>query len=124
MPRFSEETIREVRFRNNIEDVISQYVQLKRAGSNSVGLCPFHSEKSLSFTVFSKSDSFYCFGCGAGGDVISFIRRAEALDYPDAIEFLAKRAGITIVHDEADRERAKRRERILQMNKEDLPSSI
>ena len=118
MPRFSEETIREVRFRNNIEDVISQYVQLKRAGSNSVGLCPFHSEKSPSFTVFSKSDSFYCFGCGAGGDVISFIRRAEALDYPDAIEFLAKRAGITIVHDEADRERAKRRERILQMNKE------
>ena len=118
MPRFSDETIREVRFRNNIEDVISQYVQLKRAGSNMVGLCPFHSEKSPSFTVFSKSDSFYCFGCGAGGDVISFIRRAEALDYPEAIEFLAKRAGITIIHDEADKERAKRRERILAMNKE------
>ncbi len=118
MPRFSDETIREVRFRNNIEDVISQYVQLKRAGSNLVGLCPFHSEKSPSFTVFSKSDSFYCFGCGAGGDVISFIRRAEALDYPEAIEFLAKRAGVTVVHDEADKERAKRRERILAMNKE------
>lgn len=118
MPRFSEETIREVRFRNNIEDVISQYVQLKRAGSNLVGLCPFHSEKSPSFTVFSKSDSFYCFGCGAGGDVISFIRRAEALDYPEAIEFLAKRAGVTIVQDESDKERSKRRERILAMNKE------
>ena len=118
MPRFSEETIREVRFRNNIEDVISQYVQLKRAGSNSVGLCPFHSEKSPSFTVFSKSDSFYCFGCGAGGDVISFIRRAEALEYPEAIEFLAKRAGITIAYDEEDKERARQRERILAMNKE------
>ncbi len=118
MPRFSEETIREVRFRNPIEDVISQYVQLKRAGSNMVGLCPFHSEKSPSFTVFSKSDSFYCFGCGAGGDVISFVRRAEALDYPEAIEFLAKRAGITIIQEEYDQERAKRRERILQMNKE------
>jgi len=118
MPRFSDETIREIRFRNNIEDVISQYVQLKRAGSNSVGLCPFHSEKSPSFTVFSKSDSFYCFGCGAGGDVISFIRRAEALDYPEAIEFLAKRAGITVVQNEYDKETAKRRERILQMNKE------
>jgi len=118
MPRFSYETIREIRFRNNIEDVISQYVQLKRAGSNSVGLCPFHSEKSPSFTVFSKSDSFYCFGCGAGGDVISFIRRAEALDYPEAIEFLAKRAGITVVQNEYDKETAKRRERILQMNKE------
>ena len=118
MARFSEETVREVRFRNNIEDVISQYVQLKRAGSNLVGLCPFHSEKSPSFTVFSKSDSFYCFGCGAGGDVISFIRRAEALDYPEAIEFLAKRAGVTIVRDESDKERSKRRERILAMNKE------
>jgi len=118
MPRFSDETVREVRFRNNIEDVISQYVQLKRAGSNLVGLCPFHSEKSPSFTVFSKSDSFYCFGCGAGGDVISFIRRAEALDYPEAIEFLAKRAGVTIVQSEDDKERSKRRERILAMNRE------
>lgn len=118
MPRFSDETIREIRFRNRIEDVISQYVVLKRAGSNSVGLCPFHSEKSPSFTVFSKSESFYCFGCGAGGDVISFIRRAESLDYPEAIEFLAKRAGITIQKSEEDKENARRRERILQMNKE------
>lgn len=118
MPRFSESTVREVRFRNHIEDVISQYVQLKRAGSNLVGLCPFHSENSPSFTVFSKSDSFYCFGCGAGGDVISFIRRAEALEYPEAIEFLAKRAGITIAYDEEDKERARQRERILAMNKE------
>lgn len=86
--------------RNDIESLIGSYVSLKRAGSNLKGLCPFHSEKSPSFTVYPQDNSFYCFGCGAGGDAITFIRKRENLDYPDAVEFLANRAGITIVKDE------------------------
>ena len=118
MARISDEVISEIKYRNNIEDVISTYVALKRAGSNLNGLCPFHSEKTPSFTVFPKTNSFYCFGCGAAGDVIGFVRRIESLDYPSAVEFLAKRVGITVKHDEWDEERAKKRDRVLQMNRE------
>ncbi len=96
----SKETIDQVLMRNDIESVIGSYVSLKRAGSNLKGLCPFHSEKTPSFTVYPADNSFYCFGCGAGGDAITFIRKRENLDYPDAVEFLANRAGITIVRDE------------------------
>ena len=96
----SKETIDQVIMRNDIETLIGSYISLKRAGSNLKGLCPFHSEKSPSFTVYPSSNSFYCFGCGAGGDAITFIRLRENLDYPDAVEFLANRAGITIVKDE------------------------
>jgi len=109
--------IEEIKFRNNIEDVISQYVTLKRAGSNMVGLCPFHSEKSPSFTVFNGEGNFYCFGCGAGGDVITFVRKAENLDYRGALEFLAKRVGITISESSQDKKESMRRERTLEMNK-------
>lgn len=93
------EIIEEIRYRCDIEDVISTYVTLKRAGSNRNGLCPFHSEKSPSFTVFPATKSFYCFGCGAGGDVITFIQKMENLDYVSALEFLATRAGISIPND-------------------------
>ncbi len=86
--------------RNDIESLIGSYVSLKRAGSNLKGLCPFHSEKTPSFTVYPQDNSFYCFGCGAGGDAITFIRKRENLDYPDAVEFLANRAGITIIKEE------------------------
>ncbi len=96
----SKETIDQVLMRNDIETLIGSYVSLKRAGSNLRGLCPFHSEKTPSFTVYPADNSFYCFGCGAGGDAITFIRKRENLDYPDAVEFLAQRAGITIVRDE------------------------
>ncbi len=72
---------------------------MKRAGSNLKGLCPFHSEKTPSFTVYPSANSFYCFGCGIGGNAITFIRQIEHLDYPDAVEFLAKRVGITIEND-------------------------
>ncbi len=109
--------IEEIKFRNSIEDVVSQYVTLKRAGSNLVGLCPFHSEKSPSFTVFVNEGNCHCFGCGAGGDVINFIRRIENLDYPSAVEFLAKRAGITVTRSDDDKREARRRERVLEMNK-------
>ena len=96
----SKETIEQVLMRNDIETLIGSYISLKRAGSNLKGLCPFHSEKTPSFTVYPADNSFYCFGCGAGGDAITFIRKRENLDYPDAVEFLANRAGITIIRDE------------------------
>ena len=96
------ETIDEIRARCDIEEIIGHYVTLKRAGSNYSGLCPFHSEKSPSFTVFPASQSFYCFGCGAGGDVFTFIRREENLDYGEAVEFLGKRVGVEIPRDSRD----------------------
>jgi len=99
----SKETIEQVLMRSDIENVVGSYVTLKRAGSNLRGLCPFHSEKSPSFTVYPADNSFYCFGCGAGGDVITFIKKKENLDYPDAVAFLADRAGINVVLDEVGR---------------------
>ncbi len=93
------EIIDEIVYRSDIEQVIGSYVTLKRAGSNFNGLCPFHNEKTPSFTVFPATKSFYCFGCGAGGDVISFIMREENLDYREAVEFLAAKAGISIPED-------------------------
>ena len=95
----SKATIDEVLLRNDIESLIGGYVSLKRAGSNLKGLCPFHNEKSPSFTVYPADNSFYCFGCGVGGNAITFIRQIEHLDYPDAIEFLAKRAGISVIRE-------------------------
>lgn len=118
MPRIDQTVIEEIKLRANIEDVISSYVALKRAGSNYQGLCPFHSEKSPSFTVFPGTASFYCFGCGAGGDVIHFVRRAENMDYPSAVELLAKRLGIPITLDKQEQAENARRERVLAMNKE------
>lgn len=90
------EVIDEILYRTDIEEIIGSYVHLKRSGSGYVGLCPFHSEKTPSFSVNTKDKFFYCFGCGAGGDVITFIMRAENLDYVSAVEFLAEKAGITI----------------------------
>ena len=113
------EIIDEIVFRNDIVDVIGSYVTLKRAGSNFNGLCPFHNEKTPSFTVFPATKSFYCFGCGSGGDVITFIMRVENLDYVDALEFLAARAGITIPEDDSyEKENTVSRKRIYAMNLE------
>ena len=109
--------IEEIKSRNDIVDVISAYVHLKRAGSNYQGLCPFHSEKTPSFTVFSATQGYYCFGCGAGGDVITFIRQSENLEYIPALEFLARRAGITIPADLTRRDGFDR-SRMLAMNRE------
>lgn len=96
------EIIDEIIARNDIESLIGSYVSLKRAGSNLKGLCPFHSEKTPSFTVYPAANSFYCFGCGVGGNAITFVRQMEHLDYPDAVEFLAKRAGINIIIEDDD----------------------
>ncbi len=102
--------------RCNIVDVIGSYMVLKRAGSNYSGLCPFHNEKTASFTVFSRSDSFYCFGCGAGGDVITFVMKAENVDYPSAVEILAKRCGMEMPVGEDVLAESNKRKRILAMN--------
>ena len=111
------EIIDEIVFRNDIIDVVGSYVTLKRAGSNFSGLCPFHNEKTPSFTVFTATKSCHCFGCGAGGDVITFIMRVENLNYREALEFLAARAGITIPEDNSSaREDTVSRKRIYQMN--------
>ena len=110
--------IEEVKYRNRIEDVIASYVNLRRAGSNYQGLCPFHSEKTPSFTVFPSTETFHCFGCGAGGDVISFVMRAENLEYMGAIEFLAKRAGMQMPEDTGGGvSESNRRQRFYEMNR-------
>ena len=115
--RIPREIIDDIRARNDVVDVIGMYVNLKRAGSNYNGLCPFHSEKTPSFTVFPGTQSFYCFGCGAGGDVITFLMKSENLDYVAAVETLAKRSGITIPSSEEE-ERGISRKRIYEMNLE------
>lgn len=113
-----EQFLTELRERTDIEDLLSSYVQLKRRGKNLVGLCPFHSEKTPSFTVYPENGSFYCFGCGAGGDLVTFVRRIENLDYVGAVKFLAQRAGMRMPEDGFDDTLAKRRMRILAANRE------
>lgn len=118
MPLIDQTVLEEIRLRCPIEDVVSTYVTLKRSGSGYVGLCPFHSEKTPSFTVSPDKGFFHCFGCGVGGDVITFVRRVENLDYPSAVELLAKRVGITVKRSESERIDSDRRERTLAMNRE------
>lgn len=110
--------IQELLDRNPIEDVASAYVQLRRRGRNMVGLCPFHGEKTPSFTLYPDTASFYCFGCGAGGDVITFIKRIENLDYLDAVRFLADRAGLRMPENDHNDAVSKLRMRILEANRE------
>ena len=94
--RFSENFIQEVVDRTDIEELIGRYVELKRSGSNLLGRCPFHSEKTPSFSVSPTKKMFFCFGCHAGGSVITFVQKAENLDFPDAVEYLANRAGVPL----------------------------
>lgn len=114
----SDEFLNELRARTDIESVISPYVNLSKRGRLAKGLCPFHNEKSPSFTVYPESQSFYCFGCGAGGDVITFVRRIENLDYIEAVKTLAERAGMQMPEDGYDDTLAKHRQRILAANRE------
>lgn len=97
---YPDEVIEEVRTRNDILDVISSYVSLKRKGSSYFGLCPFHNEKSGSFSVSRVKQMYYCFGCGAGGNVISFIMQYENLSFPEAVRFLARRCGMSLPEQE------------------------
>lgn len=116
--RISDGYIRELCERTDMESVVSEYVELKRRGKTLAGLCPFHNEKTPSFTVYPDSRSFYCFGCGAGGDVISFVRRIENLDYVEAVKALAKRAGMPEPDEGFDDSVAKAKARILSANRE------
>ena len=114
----SDSFLQELKMKTDIEDVISTYVTLKRRGATLVGLCPFHNEKTPSFTVYPATHSFYCFGCGAGGDAITFLKKIENLDYLDAVKTLAQRAGLQMPQEGFDDSLSKRRRRILEMNRE------
>lgn len=114
----SDSFLQELKIKTDIEDVISTYVTLKRRGATLVGLCPFHNEKTPSFTVYPATQSFYCFGCGAGGDAITFLKKIENLDYLDAVKTLAQRAGLQMPQEGFDDSLSKRRRRILEMNRE------
>lgn len=110
-----QEYIQEVVRRNDIEEVIGQYVQLRRRGRTLSGLCPFHNEKTPSFVVYPDTQSFYCFGCGAAGDVINFVRKYNNLGYVESVKQLASRAGMPLPEEE-DRE-ARARQRLLEINR-------
>lgn len=114
----SDSFLQELKMKTDIEDVISTYATLKRRGATLVGLCPFHNEKTPSFTVYPATQSFYCFGCGAGGDAITFLKKIENLDYLDAVKTLAQRAGLQMPQEGFDDSLSKRRRRILEMNRE------
>ena len=116
---YSDEIIEQVRESNDIVDVIRSSVQLKKTGANYVGLCPFHNEKTGSFSVSGIKQMYYCFGCGKGGNVISFVMEYENLDFPDAIRFLADRAGISLPEQEStaqDRKIAGVKQQLLEIN--------
>lgn len=114
----SDSFLQDLRLKNDINDIISSYVSLKKRGSTYVGLCPFHNEKTPSFTVYPDTQSFYCFGCGAGGDAVTFIRKIENLDYLDAVKMLAQRAGLQIPDDGYDDSLSKKRRIIFEINRE------
>ena len=114
----NESFLEELKYKTDIEDVVSSYVSLKRKGTTFTGLCPFHNEKTPSFTVYPENNSFYCFGCGVGGNVITFIRRIENLEYADAVRLLAERAGMQMPSEGFDDSLSKRRRRILEANRQ------
>lgn len=118
MPRFSDDFLERVKDANRIEDVARQYVTLKRAGRLYKCNCPFHSEKTPSCVIYPDNGSFYCFGCGAGGSVITFISKIENLDFAESVKFLAERAGIPIPESGYEDLRTESKKRLLQMNKD------
>lgn len=118
---YPEEIVEEVRSRNDIVDVISGYVRLQRKGGNHFGLCPFHNEKTPSFSVSQAKQMYYCFGCGAGGNVITFVMEYENYTFSEAVKMLADRAGIALPEVEYSQEmkkRESRRSQLLEVNKE------
>ena len=117
---YSDDLIEEIRSRNDIVDVISSYVKLKKQGATYFGLCPFHNEKSPSFSVTPGKQMYYCFGCGEGGNVYSFIMKYENYSFVEAVKMLADRAGITLPeaeYSEEERKRADLRANLLEINK-------
>lgn len=117
---YSDDTIEEIRLKNDIVDVISGYVKLQRKGSSYFGLCPFHNEKSPSFSVSPGKQMYYCFGCGAGGNVFTFVMEYENYSFPEAVKFLADRVGVDLPEQEYNEEMKKQQDlksRILDLNK-------
>ena len=118
MAQFSDSFLQELADRNDIVDVVGAYVRLnKKSGANLFGLCPFHSEKTPSFSVNAEKQIFHCFGCGKGGGVIGFIMEIENLSFPDAVEFLARRAGMEVPQDPDEQAGRLKRDRLLALNK-------
>ena len=115
---FPQHFLDELIARSDIVDVVGSYVQLTRKGANLFGLCPFHSEKTGSFSVSPDKQIYYCFGCKRGGGVVNFIMEEENLSFPEAVRFLAKRAGMEVPEEESDREQSRRRQRMLELNRE------
>lgn len=118
---YPDELIEEVRMKNDIVDVISGYVRIQKKGSSYFGLCPFHNEKSPSFSVSGSKQMFYCFGCGAGGNVITFLMQYENITFQEAVKMLADRAGVAlpeVIYSEEARKRENRRNVMLEINKE------
>ena len=121
MPFYSDEIVEEVRSRTDIVDIISQYVKLHKRGSTYMGLCPFHNEKTPSFSVSQGKQMYYCFGCGAGGNVITFLMNYENATFPEALQELADRAGVELPKQELSNEQkreADRKSRLLEVQKE------
>ena len=118
---YPDEIIDEVRSRNDIVDIISGYVQLKKRGNNYVGLCPFHNEKTGSFSVNQNGQFYHCFGCGKGGNVITFVREYENYSFVEAVKFLADKAGIKlpeVEYSEEMKQKASRKQQLMEINKE------
>ncbi|MGN1480378.1 CHC2 zinc finger domain-containing protein, partial [Porcipelethomonas sp.] len=113
-----DEFIYQLKLANPIDSFIGNYVSLRRSGKDYVALCPFHAEKTPSFHVYTDTQSFYCFGCGAGGDVITFTKRIENLEYIEAVRLLAQRGGLDMPEDKTDTRIADLKRRILEINRE------
>lgn len=117
---YPEDIVEEVRTKNDIVDIVSGYVKLQKKGSNYFGLCPFHNEKSPSFSVSPSKQMYYCFGCGAGGNAITFLMEYENYSFPEALQVLADRAGVELPKEEMTKEaraQADLRATLLEINK-------
>ena len=118
---YSDDLIEEIRSRNDIVDVISSYVKLTKKGSTYFGLCPFHNEKSPSFSVTPSKQMYYCFGCGQGGNVFTFVMKYENMTFTEAVKFLADKAGISLPEQEYSEEEKKKadlKSQLLDIHKE------
>ena len=118
MAKLNEDFLSELRTRADIESTVSSYVSLKRRGRILTGLCPFHSEKTPSFTVYPETQSYYCFGCGSGGDVITFIKNIENLDYIESVRYLAERVGMAMPQEQFNSDLYEKRRRMFEANRQ------
>ena len=113
----SEDQINQIKERTNIVEVIGEYVDLRSAGQNYKGLCPFHSEKTASFMVSPQKNIFHCFGCGVGGNVFNFLMKFKGISFPDAVKMLGERVGVRVTASRTDRNSSEKRDVIYQINK-------